>query len=221
MNTHKREKFQTMQTFREEFGVGFTTNHTGKMTGFCSLSTSPVHNTFCMARSKCRGTICEHCYSIAMQLQYKNLSQMLAKNLEVLTTRLIPVEKWPIVNALMFRLESFGDVQNETQVLNYFNFCRRNPRVQFTVWTKNLAVYKSALKVAERPENLIIIASSPVINEPMDVSAYDFVDKVFTVYTKEYATQNGVKVNCGARSCMACQRCYSHNADFHVNELLK
>lgn len=221
MNTHNREKFQTVKSFREEFGVGFTTNHTGKMTGFSSLSTSPVHNTFCIARSQCKGTICEHCYSVAMQLQYKNLSQMLAKNLEVLASRLIPVEKWPLVNSLMFRLESFGDVQNETQVLNYFNFCRRNPRVQFTVWTKNLPVYANALRASSKPDNLIIIASSAFLNKPADVSAYPFVDKVFTVYTKEYAAENGVNINCGARSCMACQRCYSHNPDFHVNELLK
>lgn len=222
MNTHHREKYQTMQSFRAEFGVGFTLAHTGKMTGFQSLSTSPLHNTFCQARAKCKNTICSHCYSIAMQKQYENLSKMLERNLEVLTTELIPVEKWPIVNALMIRLESFGDVMNGTQIKNYFNFCRRNPRVQFTVWTKNLPLYREVLKTEGKPENLIIIASSPVVNLALDpFKAYPFVDKVFTVYTKEFAALHGIKINCGARSCAACQLCYSKNDVRFVNELLK
>lgn len=218
---NNREKPQTVQTFRKEFGVGFTTSHTGKMTGFWSLSTSPLQNTFCQARSKCKGTICAHCYSITMQKQYSNLAKMLARNLEVLTTTLIPVEKWPILNALMFRLESFGDVANETQILNYFNLCKRNPRVQFTVWSKNLALYKRVLATHEKPRNLIIIASSPIVNVPLNpFERYPFVDKVFTVYTKEYAALHGVKINC-MKFCSACQICYSQNKIKFINELLK
>ena len=219
---HNREKYQTMESFKDEFGVGFTTAHTGKMTGFASLSTSPLHNTFCVARAKCPNTICSHCYSVTMQKMYSNLAQMLTRNWEVLTTTLIPVEKWPILNVLMFRFESFGDVQNKTQLLNYFNLCKRNPRVQFTIWTKNLALYKRVLAVHEKPRNLIIIASSPIVNVRLEPFAqYPFVDKVFTVYTKEYAALHGIRINCGARSCVACQLCYSKNATRYVNELLK
>lgn len=228
MNTHNREKFQTVESFKKEFGVHICTTHTGKMTGFASLSTSPIANTFCQARSKCKGTICAMCYSIRMQSMYSALDKVLVKNHEVLTTQIIPVEKWPLLNYMMFRLESFGDIQNETQIINYFNLCKRNPRVQFTLWTKNYAIFEKLFRVGyegiqyEKPQNLILIISSPVVNQPVDITAYPFADKVFTVYSKEYAALNGVKINCGALSCMACQKCYNPaNETVYINELLK
>lgn len=217
-----REKFTTIEDFRKKYGIGFTLVHTGKMTGFMSLSTSPLRNTFCMARSKCPNSICSKCYSVTMNHQYTNLAKMLEKNLEVLTSRVIPVGEWPLVNAFAFRLESFGDVQNETQVRNYFNFCRRNPRVQFSVWTKNLPVYARVLKTESKPKNLIVIVSSPMLNVPVNPKNFPFVDKVFTVYTEDYAHEHGIKINCGARSCLACGRCYrKSNGVEYVNELLK
>lgn len=228
MNSHNREKFQTIETFREAYGVHICTNHSGKMTGFASLSTSPLSNTFCKARCKCKGSICEKCYSMRMQRMYATLDRTLAKNHEVLTKRIIPVSDMPILNYLMFRLESFGDVENEIQIINYFNLCRRNPRVQFTIWTKNTPIFKKLLangyggKRYPKPKNLLVVVSSPFVNTAEDISKYPFADKVFTVYTKEYAEKNGIAINCGALSCAKCQRCYDrHDRARYINELLK
>lgn len=222
MNTHKREAFQTIATFEDEFGVHITTAHTGKMTGFMSLSTSPLANTFCVNRSKCKGTICAHCYAMRMQKMYSDLDRLLVHNHKVLTTSIIPVDKWPILNTLMFRLESFGDVQNDTQLLNYLNFCKRNPRVQFTIWTKNTAIFKRVFTNNRKPKNLIVIISSPYVNKPLKIERFPFADKVFTVYEKEYAQAKKIAINCGARSCAACQQCYNrNNRTVYVNEILK
>jgi len=228
MNTHNREKFQTTESFRKEYGVHICTDHTGKMTGFASLSTSPVCNKFCMARSKCKGTICAKCYSMRMQKMYSALDAALRKNHEVLTSRLIPVEKMPVLNYLMFRLESFGDVSNEVQLANYFNLCRRNPRVQFSIWTKNMAVFKRLLanglggEKYPKPKNLIVIVSSPYINRRVDLADYPFADKVFTVYDPDYAKKHGVEINCGTRSCAVCQSCYNRASKVkYISELLK
>ena len=228
MNTHDREKFQTVESFKKEYGVHICTSHTGKMTGFASLSTSPIANTFCQNRTKCKGTICAMCYSMRMQSMYSALDKVLVKNHEILTSQIIPVEKWPVLNYLMFRLESFGDIQNEIQVINYFNLCKRNPRVQFTIWTKNYAIFDKLLRDGymgvkyEKPKNLILIISSPVVNQPVKIESFPYADKIFTVYSKEYAALNGVKINCGALSCMTCQKCYNpENETVYINELLK
>lgn len=228
MNNHNREKFQTIYTFKKEFGVHICTNHLGKMTGMASLSTSPLRNTFCKARCKCKGTICAHCYSVSMQKQYSALSKCLTKNYEVLTKCVIPVDKMPVLNYLMFRFESFGDVQNEIQLINYLNMCKRNPRTQFTIWTKNMAIFDRLFTRGYRgveyrkPKNLIIIVSSPVVNMSVDIRRYPYADKVFTVYTEEYATANKIAIGCAHRSCAACQKCYNRaNHVRYVNELLK
>jgi len=218
-----KSHYQSMTTFEKEFGIKFTKEHTGKMLGMISLSTSPIDNTFCKARRKCKSSICSHCYSYNMNNMFPPLRRMLKNNLKRLTEREIPVEKMPILNVLYFRLESFGDIENETQLVNYFNLCHRNPAVNFTIWTKNLPVFKRVLESGHnKPKNLTIVSSSHFVNTVTNVDAYPFVDKVFTVYEKKFAERNGIKINCGGRSCMTCLRCYERgNAERFVNELLK
>ena len=46
---------------------------------------------------------------------------------------------------------------------------------------------------------------------------FDFVDKVFTVY----ADCEGVEINCGARNCFECHKCYTKNKTEYINEKLK
>jgi hypothetical protein len=158
-----------------------------------------------------------------MQNMYSALNKVLIENHRVLTSQIIPVEKMPILNFLMFRLEAFGDVQNETQILNYFNLCKRNPRVQFTIWTKNAAIFKKVFENGNsKPKNLIIIVSSPMMNKALKIEDFPFADKVFTVYTRDYALNNGIKINCGSKSCASCAMCYNkNNRTVYINELLK
>ena len=198
------------------------TNHTGKMKGMQSLSTSPTENPICMERSKDVRSICHECYSIAMQAIFSPLAKLLKKNTEILTTTIIPVEYWPMVNTLFFRLEAFGDVQNTIQVNNYCNFAERNPHCNFAVWTKNIAFYDMVFKTRKKPENLIIIFSSHYLNTEAVITKFPFVDKVFTVYTAEHAIENQIKITCGGRKCIDCLRCYKKTDKVeYVNELLK
>ena len=71
---------------------------------------------------------------------------------------------------------------------------------------------------------MIIILSSVLLNTAIDADTasakYPFIDKVFTVYDKEHAQD--VNINCGARSCAECQRCYHKSEGIeYINELLK
>jgi hypothetical protein len=219
---------QTLKTFEKMFGIQFTTEHNGKMSGMASLSTSPIVNTFCINRSKCKGSICEKCYARKMSKMYSNLDKMLIRNYEVLTKKIISVDEMPILNYMIFRFESFGDIQNEIQVINYFNLCEKNKGVQFTIWTKNYSIIKNLIENGyngikyNKPKNLIIIVSSPFINKSLDINDYEYADKVFTVYDKTYIKENNITINCGALNCLSCRKCYNKkDKNVYINEVIK
>lgn len=222
---HARNKRLTIPQFERKYGVRFTRKHTGKMRGVVSISTSCRCNPNCEARKGLKGSICEKCYADAMHSQYSALAAMLAKNTEILTTVIIPLEDIPYIETESgyFREESFGDLINEIQVVNYFNMALMNPHLECALWTKNPWIIKSAIDTygIKKPENLTIIGSSYFVNQPMDYSAYDFIDKVFTVYSPDYVAEHGVEINCGARSCATCGRCYENKGGREVSELLK
>lgn len=215
-DTEKKAK-----AFRAKYGVSFSLNMSGKMLGVLSLSTNCKYNARCIRNMAIKGSICEHCFARNTIEHYKKgLAKNTRKNLEVLTDTVIPVSEWPTFNAddlgNMIRVESFGDVQNAIQVLNYFNLALANPDCMVTAWTKNPDIYKTAIDMGHKmPANFILIQSALFVNKECK-PAFPFIEKVFTVYDK--AVNNGI--NCGERKCRNCKRCYRHGADF-VRELLK
>lgn len=211
-----------IKEFKEKYGVHITTGHTGKMEGINSLSTSVLLNPICQKRAQDKESICSKCFAEKIANARKELRGCLAKNTEVLTSQVIPVKEWPILNQAIFRLESFGDLNNTTQFRNYMNFARRNPRTTFALWTKNAHIVDTVFAEGEKkPRNMIIILSSPHLNVPR-APRYDWVDKVFTVYDKAYAESRDIEINCGARDCLGCQRCYRKTRKVeYISELLK
>lgn len=222
-------QIREFKRFRERTGIAVSTAMSGKMAGMISLSTSP-HGERCKRNAE-RFEVCKHCYAKACDAHYKDLHNVLMSNLEILTTTEIPVDAWFSLNFNAWRnmrLESFGDVNNVLQVVNYFNACKRNPKITFAVWTKNIDLYYQAVVQGNyKPENLIIIVSSPMLNTPVRIPEKyaGIVDKVFTVYTYEYIRENNLPpcfINCGARNCKCCKRCYKHTDGIeYINEILK
>lgn len=205
-------------------GLHYTTNHTGKMSGLHSLSTSVVMNPNCVKRMQNGDSICSKCFANSMLKQYSSLGQVLAENTRILTGSVLPSEVLPLIPSRYFRFESFGDLANVNQVINYFNIARKNPDTLCALWTKNPHIIARAIAAGHsKPANLQIVLSSPLINKPVKSTKYTFIDKIFTVYDKQAAEH--VTINCGARSCLACGRCYRPNPDGaqlqYVNELLK
>ena len=211
----------------------FTVNHTGKMSGMLSLSTSPLMNNRCKARAACGNSecICTHCYALAMQDMYDALSAKLMRNTEALTSELVPGSALPTINPDRHpaaRIEAFGDLVNETQVINYIDLISTNPDVYFGWWTKNPDIIAEALYTGEyeKPENVKIIYSNPIIDKYVSLeeiqTRYPFIDAVFTVWSDEKtAAAHGQAINCGARHCMTCKKCYTNNGIAQINELLK
>lgn len=205
-------------------GLHYCTNHTGKMSGLHSLSTSVTVNPFCIKRQANGNSICAHCFAASMMKQYKSLNECTAANAEILTASILPASVLPFIPVRFFRFESFGDLINANQVINYFNIARKNPETLCALWTKNPHIIAKAIAAGHsKPANLQIVLSSPLVNKPVKSTKYDFIDKIFTVYDKQ--TAKGVNINCGARSCLACGRCYRPNPDGakiqYINEVLK
>ena len=211
----------TLQNSRKISGLHFTTKHTGKMAGMASLSTSVTTNERCAKNAKIKGSICEKCFAAKQMKMYKNMEKPMVENQRILTGEILPAEKLPTINNLYFRFESFGDLNNATQVKNYFNICYKNPRVKFALWTKNPDFVAAAIADGyEKPGNLNIVLSSLFINKQRP-NPFPFVDKVFTVYDKETITADNIDINCGARNCFACGLCYEKNGVDVINERLK
>lgn len=206
--------------------VYISDNMSGKMSGFPSISTSVLKNKICQQRCKNANSICAHCFAVATVSRYTALEKHLEENTVVLTESVIDSEKLPKISfaVAMCRLESFGDLNNVTQVINYFNICRKNPHVHFALWSKNPFLIGLAIAAGyEKPDNLNIIYSSPILNKPeLDImTKYPFIDKVFTVYDKKTIASEKININCGAKSCAGCGLCYFDKTVKVISEQLK
>lgn len=211
----------TLANSRKISGLHFTTKHSGKMAGMVSISTSVTTNERCAKNARIKGSICEKCFAAKQMKFYPSMENCMVENQRILTSDILSMEKLPIINNLYFRFEAFGDLNNATQVKNYFNICYKNPGVKFALWTKNPDYIAQAINDGyEKPNNLSIVLSSLFINQERK-NIYPFVDKVFTVYDDAYITENNVDINCGAKSCFSCGLCYEKNGVSVINEKLK
>lgn len=216
--------FTTTSKKSDLFGIHYTTCHTAKMSGLHSLSTSVNSNPYCEKRRANGSSICSKCFAATMTKRYSNLDKALQENAKILSSGLIPWENIPLTPTRLFRFEAFGDLINWIQVVNYFRICEKNPDTCFALWTKNPQIIARAINEGyNKPNNIEIVLSSSLINKPIKSTRYDFIDKIFTVYDKKGAKD--VAINCGARSCLACGRCYRKNPEGikiqYINELLK
>lgn len=211
----------TLQNSKQISGLHFTTRHNGKMAGMASISTSVTTNERCAKNARIEGSICEKCFAAKQMKVFPSMENPMVENQRILTSEVLPLEKLPIINNIYFRFEAFGDLNNATQVINYFNICYKNPRVRFALWTKNPDYIAEVIALGyEKPDNLNIVLSSLFINKERK-NPFPFVDKVFTVYDKKHIAEKQVEINCGAKSCFSCGLCYEKNGVAVINEQLK
>ena len=198
----------------------------GKMENIPSISTSCRKNTYCVERcnSNDDNCICTHCFAVKTLSGYSgaNLDKVLSWNYEILTNEILPTDVLPIFNNKndIVRFESFGDLQNAIQAINYLNIAILNPHIMFALWSKNMWILKTAIDyIGFIPSNVVIIESSPYIDADFTKS-FDFVEKVFLV--DSIASE---KINCCDgivnRKCNECRRCYAHNGENEIHELLR
>lgn len=219
-----------MDTKKKEIWV--TRDHTGKMEGINSISTSVLLNEFCQAQRKIKGSICSHCYAQAMAEMYSALGKKLAENTAVLTSGILPIECLPTTEGMdIFRFEAFGDLNNMNQLQNYMNIVKKNPRTRFTLWTKRFGLVHRYFSENKVPDNFTLIISSMKLNKPVSLEQLKKLGKFkkgqlksFTVYDFKFIKKTGMTssdINCGSRSCFGCRICYDANEIEEIKEILK
>lgn len=211
--------------------TGICHNHNGKMEGMTSISTSCRNNTFCEKMSKIEGTICQKCYAQRQLKAYaKTMMPKYEKSTQELTSRILTWNELPIFDnsVNIVRVESFGELNNTIQAINYINIIRKNPFINFGWWTKRPNLIARALKemglTAEALDNCNVIYSNPYIDTMPKIHKYPFIKGYFTVWSsEEKALENGQLINCGKKKCKECLNCYDLHEEgiFFINELLK
>ena len=207
--------------------VKITKTMSGKMEGMLSLNTSCLTNPNCKAFSKIEGSICQKCYANKLLIYRQNVSECFEQNAFELTTRILNNEEinknFRFYNINFFRFEAFGDLINNTQLLNYVNIEKANKNVKFALWTKNIKIVNEVFSKIKKPKNLQLVLSSLYINKKLDESIIKahINYKVFTVYDKDFIKNNDININCGAKKCALCGVCYKNNSIKYINEKLK
>lgn len=201
-----------------------------KLEGIDSISSSVLDNCKCAAWRKIAGCICQHCYAHNQQAVQGGLREHNVLNGLILRNVLLPVaalRRLPILFPYL-RIESFGDVANVTQARNYIRIIKAFPGKRCAIWSKNLAIWAEAFKLEGKPKNTTFVFSSPYVDKQVAetiVESFPFIDHIFTVYTKKYARENNININCGGRKCLECIRkktgCYYRGGTLYINEELK
>lgn len=207
--------------------IKITKKMSGKMEGMLSLNTSCFTNPNCQAFSRIEGSICQKCYAHKLLSYRQNVSECFEQNAFELTTRILTNEEinknFKFYNIIFFRFEAFGDLINNTQLLNYVNIAKANKNVKFALWSKNINIINDVFSKIKKPKNLQLVLSSLYINKKLDESTIKApIDyKVFTVYDENFIKNNDVVINCGAKKCALCGICYINNNVKYINEKLK
>ena len=206
------------------------TEHEGKLAGIPSISTSCMGNPYCKARSENPDLICYYCYAMTYCDYRKSLKNKLYLNTLFYCNYDIPEKAVPLINALYFRFESFGDLINTRQFKNYCTIAKVNG-FHAALWTKNCFIIAKAIHEGVKiPDNLKIINSLSRINQTLtkDVyrqrkNKYPFINALFAVYDPGYIQENKVNINCGGKSCRECgYKCYlKNNRTTLIREKLK
>lgn len=184
------------------------TKFKNKMDGFTSINVSVKRNGFCQQMQKQDGLICKHCYAKRV---YPNMEKRYSENIDWFLSDDFRPEP---INRSIVRIHSFGELYNEKHFENLIKLFLYNPQTTFTMWTKRKDIVEKVFSHTEKPSNLILIYSSPVLNTTSKLP--EGFDKVFTVF----APDQKVEINC-MKSCRDCMKCYTKNNIAFINEELK
>lgn len=193
------------------------TNGKGKMEGIHSINTPSTDNPFCQMMRK-TDSICKACYAFQLEGFRKQMLPAFRRNAKALTDKAFKPE---ILNYLTIRFHSYGELINSTHMKNFFKIALINPSTFFGFWTKRENFIQRYLKAGGIiPSNVNMIFSNPKVNHERKTPPKGF-DKVFNVFTREYAENNGIEINCGKRKCKDCMLCYTKNDVVVINEIIK
>lgn len=192
-----------------------------KMSGFISINTSQNLNRFCQSQRNNERAVCKYCYGRGMEINYSRLRAKLIKNFYRLS---VPLSDEEILNLsgqireenkLFIRFHSIGELTGINHLLNFYSLCESLPDNRFGLWTKRPGIVQKTKRV---PDNLSMIYSNPVIDQPLNRIPARF-NGIFNVVSYEWCIENSTIPNCSG-ACMKCLKCYTGDPVV-VTELLK
>jgi hypothetical protein len=189
------------------------TQGSGKMAGIQSINTPTTTNKFCQSMQK-TDSVCKSCYAQRYEKLRPNIVQAFRRNTFLSERELLPQEI-PAINEQIARFASYGELINMMHFINMIRIALANRQTIFTLWTKRPKIVQIVLKLLGKPDNLILIYSSPVVGVPSKLPKG--FDKVFTAFAKGSDTTD---INCHG-ACNSCRLCYSHNDTTHIHEIIK
>ena len=189
------------------------TQGSGKLAGIISINTPTTTNEYCQSMQK-TDSVCKSCYAQRYEKLRPNIVQAFKRNLFLSERELLPQEI-PAINEQIARFASYGELINMMHFINMIRIALANRQTIFTLWTKRPKIVQIVLKLLGKPDNLILIYSSPVVGVPSKLPKG--FDKVFTAFAKGSDTTD---INCHG-ACNSCRLCYSHNDTTFINEIIK
>lgn len=182
-----------------------------KMMHMFSLNTDTYTNAFCQEMSKDERLVCHRCYAMRLARFYGRKSMRpFERNGEILSSRPLRRDEIPVLNHVLFRFHSYGELINVTHYVNLCNIAIRNPDTTFALWTKRLDL----VDVSVKPANMILVYSNPFLGQ--HVSKPPGFDRVFTVFP----AGADVGFNCG-EYCWSCRKYYRHDGPELIIERLR
>jgi hypothetical protein len=189
------------------------TKGSGKLAGIISINTPTSTNPFCQSMQK-KDSVCKSCYAQRYEKLRPNIVEAFKRNLFLSERELLPQEI-PAINEQIARFASYGELINMMHFINMIRIALANRQTIFTLWTKRPKIVQIVLKLLGKPDNLILIYSSPVVGVPSKLPKG--FDKVFTAFARG---SDMTDINCHG-ACNDCRLCYSHNSTTYINEIIK
>lgn len=205
------EKMQLLHVYNVAY------HDSGKIEGISSLDSSAHNCEFCATMRKAAGNnplhICGMCYDFAQEHSFKgrNVLNRHSLNLLIMSTIDFSIEELATLpETELIRINSSGDTANIIYARNMIKYVYAHAYTKTAYWAKNTAPIIAACKELGKPENLILVQSSPIIGHPAKLA--EFFDYVFTVYVTKEATEAAIKDGscaCNGKKCAACGfKCY-------------
>lgn len=211
------------------------TKHSGKMSGIPSVSTSQIFNKTCQLLSQNKKNVCYYCYARKYSKIYRNLDAVLLYNTLLLSFTYInpKTQAAGLANFKYVRFESFSDIQNIQHFYNLYQIAKYFNETNFALWTKRHLLVFGVLSTLKPLKNLIFVLSNFRLNDngerlkKTSILKFESIGinpknlKYFNVFESEFAFNNNIEINCGARSCASCLKCYKKNNIQCINEIKK
>ena len=193
---------------------------TGKLEGLRAISTNTATNEYCIKQNTTakKNNICTVCYSHTMLKSYrKNMQPALQHNSDFLSSKIHDMEYLPVLLDAFIRFDAHGELINLNNLINYVNIAKKNPHCRCVLWTKRNDLVVKYFKEHEKPDNLVLIYSNPMISTVMG-KIPKYFDKTFNnVLEHEHVELQ----NCTGQKCKDCLLCYTKNNTTVIVEKVK